>query len=73
MIELPVSPLLTVPYWMPQFSIPELQLSDTNQLPNDESTSKELAIERDLRQLYIPKNYKFKHYKLAFLILYFKS
>ena len=34
---------------------------------------KNLAFERDLRQLYIPNNYKFKHYKLVFLILYFKS
>ena len=33
----------------------------------------ELGIERDLRRLYILANYKSKHYKLAFLILYFKS
>ena len=39
----------------------------------DESTSRELDIERDLRQLYIPDNYKFKYYKPAFLILYSKS
>ena len=33
---------------------------------------KNLAFERDLRRLYIPNNYKFKYYKLAFLILYYK-
>ena len=39
----------------------------------DESTSKELGIERDLRQLYIPENYRSGCYKLAFQIMYFKS
>ena len=46
------------------------ELSTVLQL--DDSTSEELNIERDLRQLYIPDNHKSKHYKFAFLILYFK-
>jgi len=32
-------------------------------LVHDESTSKELNVERDLWHLYILDNYKFRHYK----------